>query len=291
MPVGNVNSQERGAGARYNDGKVPLELIPAWILALFDYGTLDRVSARGLIEMLGRWQQGKLEARGIVMSLSLQDAHDAALVFGYGAQKYAAWNWIKGMPWSVPLGCALRHAFAILRGEQLDPESGLPHRGHLACNLVMLAQFERTYPEGDDRPIKWLSTDAHAALTGGPGSQEDSVSAPRKPTEIEQPQCYDPPGRGHELVPPEEWRPDGYRQRPDLELPSYVKPFDLTPRNQEDPWKRPAKEIPVSEGQRMYEEWVRAQSETRSTTTSDSPETSAASDGPSPSSGGFDPAD
>jgi hypothetical protein len=77
---------------------------------------------------------------------------DCAAVFDYGRKKYATWNWAKGMPWSVPMACAVRHCLAILRGEENDPESGLPHRGHVACNLVMLAQYEHTYLEGDDRP-------------------------------------------------------------------------------------------------------------------------------------------
>lgn len=82
---------------------------------------------------------------------------DCALVFDYGRKKYAEWNWAKGMAWSIPLACAVRHLLAILRGEENDPESGLPHRGHVACNLVMLAQYEATYHEGDDRPTKWLT--------------------------------------------------------------------------------------------------------------------------------------
>lgn len=110
MSVGDVNSAARGSGARYNDGKVPLELIP-----------------------------------GIALE-------DCARVFDYGRRKYAAWNWAKGMAWMVPFGCLLRHLYAWARGEDNDPESGLPHLGHAMCNLVMLCTFAHTYPEGDDRP-------------------------------------------------------------------------------------------------------------------------------------------
>lgn len=42
MPVGDVKSQERGSGARYNDGKTAFELIPGIALEdcarVFDYG-------------------------------------------------------------------------------------------------------------------------------------------------------------------------------------------------------------------------------------------------------------
>jgi len=59
---------------------------------------------------------------------------------------------MKGMSWSVVVGCALRHAKKIFEGELLDDESGLPHRGHFACNLIMLGTFYTTYPEGNDFP-------------------------------------------------------------------------------------------------------------------------------------------
>jgi hypothetical protein len=227
MPVGDVNSQERGAGARYNDGKVPLELIPAWILAKATtpeprpaYQGREH-EARYFIALLGRWQQGECGAVSIIKQCSLESVREAARVFGYGAKKYAAWNWIKGMPWSVPLGCALRHAFAIIEGEELDPESGLPHRGHLVCNLIMLAQFERTYPEGDDRPVKWLSTEDKAPVTGGPSSPEAGGPAPEKSTEIERPQCFDPSYRHEATVPSvfeqlEAWRASRTRSTPTL---------------------------------------------------------------------------
>ncbi len=84
---------------------------------------------------------------------------DCADVFDYGRKKYAAWNWTKGMAWSIPTACIIRHCLAILDGETVDPESGLPHRGHIACNVVMLIQYEQTFKEGDDRPVKWLNVD------------------------------------------------------------------------------------------------------------------------------------
>jgi hypothetical protein len=48
-------------------------------------------------------------------------------VLAFGAKKYAANNWRGGLSYSRLIGAALRHTFAILRGEDIDPESGLPH--------------------------------------------------------------------------------------------------------------------------------------------------------------------
>lgn len=81
---------------------------------------------------------------------------DEAKVWAYGKQKYAAWNWAKGMAWSVPLACLMRHMAAWQKGEELDPESGLPHLAHAMCNLRMLTLYSKTFTEGDDRPKEWL---------------------------------------------------------------------------------------------------------------------------------------
>jgi hypothetical protein len=107
--VGDVNSTDKGSGARYNDNKPDYSLIPLCTMA------------------------------------------DEARVWEYGAKKYARNNWKKGMAWSIPLACLLRHLSAWQRGEDLDPESGLPHLAHAACNLRMLITYAESYPEGDDR--------------------------------------------------------------------------------------------------------------------------------------------
>lgn len=88
--------------------------------------------------------------------IPLVTLEDEAKVWAYGKQKYAAWNWAKGMDWSVPLACALRHLSKWQAGEENDEESGLPHLAHAMCNLRMLTLYSKTYPEGDDRPPQEL---------------------------------------------------------------------------------------------------------------------------------------
>lgn len=159
--IGDVNSDAKGAGARYNAGKIPLELIPLRVIAEHAQRSMDvqyepEVDA---LFALARFQEGG----GIADLLDAVRAigprwDECAAVFGYGRNKYAEWNWSKGMAWSVPIACAARHlVFGIMAGEHNDQESGLPHRGHFLCNIVMLLTFIRTYPEGDDRPSKWLA--------------------------------------------------------------------------------------------------------------------------------------
>lgn len=112
--IGDVNSDAKGSGARYNTGKADLSLIP------------------------------------------LVTLEEEAKVWEYGKAKYAAWNWAKGMNWSVPYACALRHLSAWQRGEEIDPESGQSHLAHVMCNIRMLMLYSKTYKEGDDRPPKEL---------------------------------------------------------------------------------------------------------------------------------------
>lgn len=63
-------------------------------------------------------------------------------VLEFGAKKYKADSWQQ-----VPDGerryteALIRHQVAIAKGEFLDPESGLPHAWHVACNAIFIAWF------------------------------------------------------------------------------------------------------------------------------------------------------
>lgn len=74
-----------------------------------------------------------------------------AEVMTFGKKKYDAHNWRKGFPYSRLLSAALRHVFAYVGGETLDPESGISHLAHACCCLMMVLEFEKTKPELDDR--------------------------------------------------------------------------------------------------------------------------------------------
>lgn len=169
-PVGDVNSNVRGSGARYNAQKPDLSLIPAQIIDNFNrwadarptyappLSAIQANSAGSPLQFLGHFQMNG-STKSLHEALYCLDTTrsgsvwaDAARVFEYGRKKYAAWNWAKGQPWSCPIASAMRHiVFGLLQGEELDPESGLPHRGHVACNIIMLLWFVDHYPEGDDR--------------------------------------------------------------------------------------------------------------------------------------------
>lgn len=77
-----------------------------------------------------------------------------ARVMTFGAQKYDAWNWSKGISYSRVFAALLRHLFAWYRGEKFDPETGESHLYHAGCCLMFLASYEEwNRVDLDDRAL------------------------------------------------------------------------------------------------------------------------------------------
>lgn len=76
-------------------------------------------------------------------------------VLGFGAQKYAAFNWCKGTPSMKLCGSLYRHLLAIQKGELIDPESEIHHIYHVACEVMFLMWFVEGNLKDwvDDRPF------------------------------------------------------------------------------------------------------------------------------------------
>lgn len=76
-----------------------------------------------------------------------------AAVFNYGAKKYDPFNWQKGIKVTRLIDAAIRHYYyyPIVKGEEVDQESGLPHRWHCYTNLIMAKWMIENKPEFDDR--------------------------------------------------------------------------------------------------------------------------------------------
>jgi hypothetical protein len=73
-------------------------------------------------------------------------------VGGYGATKYARYNFIKGYAYSLSVDAMFRHMLAWLGGEDFDPESGLHHMAHAAWHGHALVGFQQRGVGTDDRP-------------------------------------------------------------------------------------------------------------------------------------------
>ena len=62
----------------------------------------------------------------------------------YGVQKYhSPDNWRKVEKYRY-VAAAMRHFEAYRSGEKNDPESGMPHLWHVACNIMFLIELERS---------------------------------------------------------------------------------------------------------------------------------------------------
>lgn len=74
--------------------------------------------------------------------------------YGRGAAKYAARNWELGTDWHLNFAAMMRHAWQFWGGEDIDSETGSPHVISVAWHAFALAEFMRTHPELDTRPVR-----------------------------------------------------------------------------------------------------------------------------------------
>jgi hypothetical protein len=76
-------------------------------------------------------------------------------VLAFGAKKYKPNNWRLGLRWSDTLGSAMRHLLAFADGQDLDPETGLPHIDQALAQVLFQSEYYHTNTGIDDR---WSST-------------------------------------------------------------------------------------------------------------------------------------
>jgi hypothetical protein len=77
-------------------------------------------------------------------------------VLEHGQKKYDARNWEKGMDWSRIHGATNRHLNRDWwqDGIDTDPDSGLSHLAHAACDTLFLLAYALRGAGNDDRPGK-----------------------------------------------------------------------------------------------------------------------------------------
>jgi len=77
---------------------------------------------------------------------------EIAKVLTFGANKYGLHNWNKtGFSYTRLLSACERHLTSFEKGENLDPESGISHLAHAACNLMFLLEQLNNGKGTDDR--------------------------------------------------------------------------------------------------------------------------------------------
>lgn len=102
-----------------------------------------------IVDELGmRFNEGKLRLT-LLDPIALEGL---TRVLEFGAKKYATHNWRKGLPYTEVMDSMMRHMFAMLKGEDIDPDSGLPHIDHIGCNWMFLSNYmAEMRDELDDR--------------------------------------------------------------------------------------------------------------------------------------------
>lgn len=82
---------------------------------------------------------------------------EAARCMMNGAQKYGPFNWReqgKKVGYMTYLAADMRHLLSFLDGEDLAPDSLLPHLGHLVASTLVLMDAIACGNAVDDRPTK-----------------------------------------------------------------------------------------------------------------------------------------
>jgi hypothetical protein len=95
--------------------------------------TADKV----LREKALRYNEGKLKWSMV----HYQSLAPLVRVLMYGEKKYARDNWKKGLNREEILDSMQRHLAALIDGQEIDPESGEHHIGHLFCNCMFYSYF------------------------------------------------------------------------------------------------------------------------------------------------------
>lgn len=74
-----------------------------------------------------------------------------AHVLTHGAARYGDRNFEIGMRWGRVFAAMMRHAWAFWRGQDFDPDSGMPHTWHVLACAAFLVTFEARKIGADDR--------------------------------------------------------------------------------------------------------------------------------------------
>lgn len=114
------------------------------------HGVIDHVETARKIDAGLKYDYGKAP----LSLLPGQALEMIAEVFGFGAQKYARYNWTNGFHWSRLIDSSYRHLNAFNAGKDLDDESKLSHLAHLGCCVLMLLEHQARGLGVDDR-YKW----------------------------------------------------------------------------------------------------------------------------------------
>lgn len=89
-----------------------------------------------------------------------------AVALANGAKKYGPFNWRSSKIQEVYyIDAAMRHLVQYLDGQDLDPDSGLPHLAHAMASLAVLVDAKECGMAVDNRPPPGVSEEVLARFT------------------------------------------------------------------------------------------------------------------------------
>ena len=164
-----------GTGQRHDSGKPDWSLMPLDQVAMIidemqhpDEWQMPVIDPIYLFKLISTFQSDPSEENAktlVIHSFGFLIQHfssnaskcfeEIIAVWSSGERKYNAFNWMKGMPWSKPLACYMRHLNNLWQGIVIDKESGRHHGAHLVCNAMMLLHYVNYYQDGNDLPHRW----------------------------------------------------------------------------------------------------------------------------------------
>jgi hypothetical protein len=83
--------------------------------------------------------------------LPVEPMEELLKVFTFGEKKYDRFNYRGGFKQSRLLAAILRHVTSHMKGESIDPESGLRHLAHAGCCILMILHNILDGKDQDDR--------------------------------------------------------------------------------------------------------------------------------------------
>lgn len=81
--------------------------------------------------------------------LPMEQIEEIVKILSFGAKKYAPNNWqLVEDGVERYYAALLRHIVAWRKGEEIDPDSKLPHLSHAACNIIFLLYLTKNNKDG-----------------------------------------------------------------------------------------------------------------------------------------------
>lgn len=108
-----------------------------------------------------------------------------AKLYGVGSKKYESRNWERGYDFGLSFAALNRHLWQWWNGQDLDPETGVPHTVAVMWHAAALTEFMTTHPEFDTRPkseapnllpdVDWAPSKNVSVVVGGDNPAMDEA--------------------------------------------------------------------------------------------------------------------